>query len=231
MKKNNFLSKIANFMKKNAYYVLLFVCVAAVGTMITLTVVNSNEPDISVQAPEPDDSVNDTNPDPVIPAPTPDDEKNNDASTPPVTEPDQDVSGEPIVFGMPVDGAVICGYTDSELIYCSTLNRWQTHTGVDYSCSDGAEVKAVYGGVVESVTTDSLNGTVITLNHGDGLYTKYGALSESKVAVGQTVSKGDTIALAGNTALSEVDLGAHLHFETILDGASVNPVVYSGENK
>ena len=52
-----------------------------------------------------------------------------------------------------------------------------------------------------------------------------------KVEKGATVKKGDILGKAGNTALNEVNLGTHLHFETILDGKNINPVAYSGENK
>lgn len=233
MKKNRTLTKIANFMKKNMYYVLLFVCVAAVGTMITMTIINANEPDISIEAPAPDNNTPPAvEPEVILPEPSePDTEVGGTDDQPVVDEPDTEVTAEPIVFGLPVDGTICSAYSDNELVYCSTLERWQTHAGVDYACSEGAEVMSVYGGVVESVTNDSLNGIVVTVNHGDGLYTKYGALSEANVEVGQTVSKGDVVGLAGNTALSEVNLGTHLHFETILDGKSVNPAVYSGENK
>ncbi len=239
MKTNKTLNKLKTFMKKNMYYVLLFVCIAAVGTMITVTVLNSNEPDISIEAPKPDDSNNETpkEPDTVIPAPEEPDGEDEPGSSdttpdePVVTPPDTDVVTKPIVFGMPVEGSILCAYSDSELVYCTTLKQWQTHSGIDYACALGAEVKSVYEGTVESVTNDSLNGYVVTINHGNGLVTRYGALESVSVEEGAEVELGSVIGVAGNTALKEVNLGTHLHFETILDGKSVNPAVYSGENK
>lgn len=228
MKKNNALKKFANFMKKNMYYVLLFVCVAAVGTMITMTILNTGEPDISVEAPKEENKNENKEPEVVLPEQN---EPNEEDQKPTVSEPNEEVTTQPIIFGMPVDGTVLCAYTDNELVYCSTLNQWQTHSGVDYACAEGADIKVVYDGVVESVTNDSLHGIVVTVNHGDGLYTKYGALGEVNVEKGATVKKGDILGKAGNTALNEVNLGTHLHFETILDGKNVNPVAYSGENK
>lgn len=250
MKKNKAWSKIKNFMKKNMYYVLLFVCIAAVGTMITVTVLNSAEPDISIEAPEDENKKPDIQtPEDEIPTPEnpdtqkPEDEKpdqtpedkpgssDTDTNEPVVTPPDTDVVTKPIVFGLPVEGSVLCAYSDSELVYCTTLKQWQTHSGIDYACVEGSEVKAVYGGVVESVTTDSLNGTVVTINHGNGLVTKYGSLESASVTEGTEVELGTVIGVAGNSALKEVNLGTHLHFEALLDGKSVNPAVYSGENK
>lgn len=222
MKKNNFLTKIGTFLKKNLYYVLLFVCITAVGTMITLTVINAGEPDVSLEAPKPDDST---------PVPETPDETNPTPENPPVENPDEDVSADPIIFGLPVDGSVLCEYSDNELVYCTTLKQWQTHSGIDYQCSEGDEIMAVYGGTVLSVSNDSLNGNVVTVDHGNGLVTKYGALGTVSVEVGQTVDKGTVIGTAGNSALNEVNLGTHLHFETLLDGVNVNPIQYSGENK
>lgn len=238
MKKNSFLNKVGTFFKKNMYYVLLFVCVAAVGTMITLTVIDANQPEIKIEAPTNDGNQNSDvvtpNPDQDVVIPTPDDNEvvKPDDSEVVTPSPDEDVSTEPIVFGLPVDGAsVICEYSDSTLVYCSTLKRWQTHTGIDYACSEGAEVKSVYGGEVESVTNDSLNGYVVTINHGNGLVTKYGALGSVNVEKGASVQKGSVLGTAGNSALNEVELGTHLHFEALLDGVSVDPIAYSGENK
>ncbi len=231
MKKNSFLTKIGTFFKKNMYYVLLFVCVAAVGTMITLTVIDANQPDISIEAPSGDEN---KTPDVITPAPD-----DSQVVTPAPDEdevvtpaPDENVNAEPIIFGLPVDDAtVLCEYSDNELVYCTTLKQWQTHSGIDYACSEGAEIKSVYKGTVTSVTNDALNGYVVTIDHGNGLTTKYGALASVSVETGATVEKGSIIGTAGNTALKEVNLGTHLHFETLLDGVSVDPMQYSGENK
>ena len=234
MKKNSFLNKVGTFFKKNMYYVLLFVCVAAVGTMITLTVIDANQPEISIEAPN-GSNPNVQNPTPEVNLPSDDkSEVVNPSPDESVNTPNQDetVSGGIIVFGLPVDEASVIGeYSDNELVYCSTLKRWQTHSGIDYACSQGAEVKSVYGGIVESVTNDSLNGYVVTINHGNGLVTKYGALDSVSIEKGASVEKGTVIGIAGNSALNEVDLGVHLHFETLLDGVNVDPIIYSGENK
>lgn len=235
MKKNNFLTKIGTFLKKNLYYVLLFVCIAAIGTMITLTIISADEPDISMEAPKTEDK----NPTPEVPKdedpePTPEVPDNQEPETPaPPTDDKQDenVSTEPIIFGLPVEGTVLCEYSDNELVYCTTLKQWQTHSGIDYACEEGADIMSVYGGTVSTVSNDSLNGYVVTVDHGNGLVTKYGALGTVSVEVGQSVDKGTVIGTAGNSALNEVNLGTHLHFETILDGTNVNPIQYSGDNK
>lgn len=215
------IRKIGTFLRKNVYYVLLFACVLAVGTMITLTVVaTAPEDDLVIEAPSDDKGDNEVTP----PTKDPSDEPSND-------EPSEDVVAKPIVFIAPVGGEVLCQFVDTELVYCSTLKQWQTHTGIDYSATDGESVKCVYEGTVIEVTNDMLSGNVVKVDHGDGLVTVYGALDTVTVKVGDTVGQGAILGVAGNSALLEVELGTHLHFETLLDGVSINPIVYSEDNK
>ena len=217
--------KIGRFLRKNVYYVLLFACVLAVGTMITLTVVaTAPEDDLVIEAPDTDNGGDEVAP--------PTDEPNDEPSTNvPSDQPSEDVVAKPIVFIAPVGGEVLCQFADTELVYCSTLKQWQTHTGIDYTATEGESVKCVYEGTVLEVTNDMLSGNVVKVDHGDGLVTVYGALETVTVKVGDTVTQGAVLGTAGNSALSEVELGTHVHFETILDGKSINPIVYSGENK
>ncbi len=212
---------LGRFLKKNVYYVLLIACVLAVGTMITLTIVQNGENnDVVIEVPdEPADENQQT--------PPPDDQTPGDQTPGDENNPSTDVVVDPIVFCEPVSGSVIGEFAVNELVYCSTLKQWQTHSGIDYSCEAGASVVSVYDGVVYAVSYDLLHGNVVTVDHGNGLMTKYGALDSVTVKEGDKVSQGTEIGKAGNTAMAEVATGTHLHFETLLDGASVNPIQYS----
>ena len=63
-------------------------------------------------------------------------------------------------------------------------------------------------------------GNMVEVDHGNGLSTRYGHLSEIDVKVGQTVRIGQTIGKLGSTGRST---GPHLHYETRINGEAVDP--------
>jgi murein DD-endopeptidase MepM/ murein hydrolase activator NlpD len=103
------------------------------------------------------------------------------------------------------------------------------HQGLDLAGPVGTPVYAPAGGIV--LTADwSGNGygLTITIDHGFGLVTRYAHLSEVLVEAGQTINRGDKIAKIGNTGRST---GPHLHFETVLGGVPVDPMVFIKSTK
>ena len=66
-------------------------------------------------------------------------------------------------------------------------------------------------------------GNCVMIDHGDGVVTVYGHLSEVLVSVGQYVDQGEQIALSGNTGRST---GPHLHFEIRVNGQATDAMPY-----
>lgn len=139
-----------------------------------------------------------------------------------------DVGGGAIVFTDPVSNATILkGFSDTELQFNATLNQWESHKAIDFVAPSGTNVLAVYAGTVSDIYNNYMEGTVIVLDHGDNLKTVYKSLDENAlVEIGATVSAGDAIGTVGNTAMSEVDDGDHIHFEVWKDDQKINPSAY-----
>ncbi len=102
------------------------------------------------------------------------------------------------------------------------------HTGIDISggSASGKLVLAADSGTVELVKFSNRSyGNQVVINHGNGVKTRYAHMLDGSisVSVGQKVSRGQPIGRVGNTGNSS---GAHLHFEVIVNGNTVNPYPY-----
>ena len=99
--------------------------------------------------------------------------------------------------------------------------RLDFHRGVDFAGREGSDVVAVASGVVTWSGERYDYGEMVEVNHGNGYVTRYAHNAETLVAVGDTVKRGDVIALMGDTGRST---GPHLHFEVLQDGRKVDPL-------
>jgi murein DD-endopeptidase MepM/ murein hydrolase activator NlpD len=99
------------------------------------------------------------------------------------------------------------------------------HKGVDFAGSAGANVMAVAAGVVTWSGNRTGYGNLVEINHGDGYVTRYAHNQRTLVSVGQTVKRGDAIALMGSSGRST---GPHVHFEVIRNGRQVDPLTFIG---
>jgi len=98
-----------------------------------------------------------------------------------------------------------------------------SHQGIDFAGAAGTRVLAVADGIVSHAGPDGGYGRLIEVTHGNGYVTRYAHNAKLLVEPGQTVKRGDAIALMGSTGRST---GTHLHFEVLRDGRSVNPLSF-----
>ncbi|MDR0466929.1 MAG: M23 family metallopeptidase, partial [Deltaproteobacteria bacterium] len=96
------------------------------------------------------------------------------------------------------------------------------HTGVDIRAAQGTPVLAAAAGVSISVGNWAGYGKVVEIDHGNGLVTRYAHLGNYNLVVGDMVASGDQIGTIGRTGRST---GFHLHFETLVNGKYVDPMM------
>jgi murein DD-endopeptidase MepM/ murein hydrolase activator NlpD len=100
------------------------------------------------------------------------------------------------------------------------LGRPAMHTGLDFRASTGDPVRATANGKVVSSGWSGGYGRMVEIDHGNGLATRYGHMSEINVRVGDQIRIGQVIGAVGSTGRST---GPHLHYETRIDGDAVDP--------
>ena len=99
------------------------------------------------------------------------------------------------------------------------------HEGLDLGAGWGSVVRAAEDGIVVEADTgwNSGYGTYVKIDHGGGMITLYGHLSQLAVKPWQEVRRGQLIGYVGSTGAST---GPHLHFEVRVDGEKVDPLLY-----
>jgi len=95
------------------------------------------------------------------------------------------------------------------------------HTGVDLRAAEGAPIRAAAEGVVKSAGPRGGYGNAVEIDHGDGTSTLYAHASALLVKPGQRVTRGEPVALVGQTGQAT---GPHLHFELRRQDRPVDPM-------
>ena len=132
-----------------------------------------------------------------------------------------------VSYVWPVQGTVQTPYSVQTLLYDSTMGDWRTHDGIDIACEPGTPVLASAGGVVVDVRSDDMLGTMVEIDHQNGVHSVYANLAaEPPVATGAQVTMGQVVGSVGSTALGEVNQVSHLHFAMRQDGVTADPTQY-----
>ncbi len=110
------------------------------------------------------------------------------------------------------------GYRESPF-----TGRREFHRGLDIATRAGSPIIAPADGLVTFSGDKGLMGSMVTIEHGFGMVTRYGHVQKIIKKKGDRVKRGEIIALVGNTGRST---GPHLHYEVRLNGVAVNPTNY-----
>jgi murein DD-endopeptidase MepM/ murein hydrolase activator NlpD len=95
------------------------------------------------------------------------------------------------------------------------------HEGVDLASLEHAPIEAANHGIVVFAGPLGIYGNTVIIDHGFGLFTLYGHLSMINMKAGQAVRKEEVIGNSGMTGLAG---GDHIHFSILVGGQFVNPV-------
>jgi len=98
-------------------------------------------------------------------------------------------------------------------------NRPLPHEGVDIAATRGTPILAAAKGKVVYAANMSGYGMMVEIDHGYGYTTRYGHASRLLVRVGQSVQRGERIALVGKTGIAT---SSHLHYEVRVAGTRVD---------
>ena len=236
--------RIGAFVAERGFYIVLFLCVAAIG-ISGYYLFSSFRSDVDTDVPVAG-QIRVT----VTPAPTPTQAPEHTVTTPPpqrTTAPAKTQTAaaatpaptpqataapsatpvEPLVFTWPVKGEILTGFSVDALAYDPTMGDWRTHSGIDIAAAEGIQVLATAKGTVLSVAEDDMMGVCVTIDHGDGLVSVYANLDpEVQVVEGDSVYTGDIIGQVGNTAIAESALPSHLHFAMVKHDLPADPMGY-----
>ena len=102
-------------------------------------------------------------------------------------------------------------------------SSYEFHTGQDIDAPWGTPVIAAATGTVIFVGWQNGYGQLVVVDHGGGLTTRYGHLSQIEVTQGESVTRGELVGKVGSTGRST---GPHLHYEVRINDEPVNPLQY-----
>ena len=242
--RRNLLQKLGDFVLGKGFYIVLFLCVAAIGISgyyLIRSVTGGGTPSEPVTA-NPSITLPDhsggasSSVQPAEQAPSP-------SQAPAVQEDDPQPVKEPVreeetaapapeeprevVYTWPVKGQILRSFSVETLAYDATMGDWRTHGGIDIAAEPGLKVLAAGEGRVTEVLQDPLMGTTVVVEQPDGVTARYSNLAEeTAVAPGDEVDTGSVLGTVGNTAIGESGMEPHLHLELLADGTPADPLDY-----
>jgi len=110
-------------------------------------------------------------------------------------------------------------------IYSKNKDDRDWHRGVDLRTGENAPISVVNSGVVILAEKNFLlEGNIVVVYHGFGIFSLYIHLSEIKVSTGQKVNAGQIVGISGSTGARTT--GSHLHLGIKINDATVDPLKF-----
>ena len=134
--------------------------------------------------------------------------------------------GEEAQMVMPTEGDVLKPFSMDTTIYFDTLDQYKCNPAMLIKADVNQEVVASFGGKVESVAEDAVNGSMIIVDMGNGYKAIYGQMKDIGVKEGDTIVKGQVIGNVAQPTKYFAEEGSHLYFGKTKEDAPVNPQDY-----
>lgn len=220
-------SKFNKFLSGKGFYAVLAVCMIAIGIAGYLAVANLGikEPQVEPQVslPQIEGGISDI-------SSTVEESKStvdNKTESEPYESKTESIKGEiekPVAkyFVLPVTGEVLKDFSNTTLQFSNTYGDMRIHAGVDIAPNSGTVVKSAGDGIITEISKSADYGTVIQVDHGNGITAKYCGLKNVTVKKDSAVTAGQALGEIDTVPCECVDK-AHLHFETFKDGKAISP--------
>ena len=214
-------SRFKRFINGRGFYVSLAVCLLAIGGVAVATFGKALFVENKAQAP----TESETKPVEQLVSDLPDDRKTTTTTTAATTTATTTTQVADL-YVLPFGNAVQKAYSNGQPTYSVTMEDWRTHDGADFAGELGQKVKTIADGTVIDIAQDSMWGSVIVVDHGMDVISRYYGVNPS-VKKGDRVKVGSVIGVLA-TIPCESSEQAHLHFEMSIDGKTVDPIAAIG---
>lgn len=235
--KNKTRDKFIKFLNGKAFYVVLCICFMGVGvaawsgvqSLKAVDELRKPSPNITEnQSPTTEDTTSETEPE--VPE-NKEENKGTETKKPPKNQDEkaEETGAEAEFFVSPVVGKILKDYSDTELQFSMTYGDMRLHKGIDIAAAVGTPVTAAGNGKVTAVENDAFYGTVVEIDHGNGIIVRYSGLNATPtVKVGDIVDSSVQIGTVDVVPCESVE-ERHLHLEFLLNGKHQSPLKYINE--
>lgn len=143
-------------------------------------------------------------------------------------------------FALPVsdDAIMVRSYYDSnksveelETAIINNGNYYTESTGISYANKDDSKINvyAMYDGKVIDIIESESYGTLLVIDHGYDVKSRYSSLEEVKVSIGDDVKKGDLIGVGG-TSIFDIEASNHVMIEVLVEEKTIDPATVYNKN-
>lgn len=124
----------------------------------------------------------------------------------------------------PTLGEIVMDYSSNAFVFDNTLNLYRTNDVINIAAPQGSVVRASAEGLVIDISYERREGTMLTIDHGNGWATTYTQLGDIVVSLGDVVAAGQIVGEVGSPSIFTSALGDNLGFRVTHYDSTINPL-------